>query len=139
MAEYTLTEAEVLGTPGPHLIAGEAIAAGDLLYRKSSDNRVYKAQSDGTAEEAVVIGIALSSAAAAGQPVVYQAGGEVTVQSDAFTVVGALLVLGGTPGVAQDAGDLSDGDYVTVIGYSTAANKMVLDIAATGVQYDDGE
>lgn len=139
MAEYTPTAANVIASNvvPQYLTAGEAITAGQLIYRKASDSKAYLAQSDGTEEEAGVIGMALN-AAAAGQPVQYAAGGasvEITLQAGIFTTpgTGQILVLGPTAGKFSDASDLdaATDDYVVIVGWATDTNKMRLYIYNT--------
>lgn len=139
MTEYSATSSSVIVTNAvaQSLVAGEAIAAGELIYLKSSDGKVYKAQRDGTVEEATVLGIAGNSAAT-GQPVQYYTGGTVALQSGIFTTPGAaqLLVLGPTAGRFSDASDLDavNDHYVSVIGWALDADSMKLAISNTGIQ-----
>ena len=58
-------------------VAGEAVIAGKMVYRKS-DGKWWLAQHDGTLAEANVGGIALHPAAA-GQPLAVQTSGTVTM------------------------------------------------------------
>lgn len=139
MAEYTPTAASVIatGVVAQTLVAGEAITAGQLIY-KAADTMAYLAQCDGTAIEAQVLGMALNNAAA-GQPVHYAAGGdnvEITLQTDIFADIGQVLVLGPTAGKFSDASDLDtpNSQRVTLVGWSTATNKMRLKPILTGVQ-----
>lgn len=138
MAEYTPTAANVIvtGVVAQSIVAGEAITAGQLVYRKSADGKAWLAQSDGTVDEAAVIGMALNGAAA-GQPLSYASGGTVTLQSGIFTTPGAgqLLVLGPTAGKFSDASDLdaANDDFVSIVGWAIDANSMKLNIVNTGI------
>lgn len=137
MATYTFTAGSVLAS-GAVLqtgTAGEALQAGDLIYADAADGyKLKKAQNDDV-NKAAVAGICLNGAAV-GQPIQYTGGGmEVSVQAGAFAGPGRLLVLSGTAGKCMDAGDLIAGRYVTVIGWSTASNKLRLAIGASGVAY----
>jgi len=139
MGEFTPTAANVVVTGGTirRLTAGEAITAGQLVYQKAADSKAWLAQSDGTAEEATIAGIAINNAAA-GQPVNYVAEGDVTMQSGIFTTpgTGQILVLGPTAGKFQLASDLdaANDDYVSIVGMSISANAMRLAINNTGLQ-----
>lgn len=135
MADYTITAGNVITalTGKKSGTAGEAIAAGQLLYVKAADGLLYLAQSDGTAAaEAVVVGMALNSAAT-GQPVFYQASGAITVGA-VFAAAGKVLILSEEAGKLCDAADATTGDYLTIVGYSTSTVAMVLDITATGLE-----
>lgn len=52
------------------LLAGEAIAAGDAVYIKASDNKLYKATGAAVNEAARVVGFAFT-AADSGEPLTY--------------------------------------------------------------------
>jgi hypothetical protein len=135
MADYTITASNVVTslTGRSSGIAGEAIAAGQLLYIKAADSKLYLAQADGaTAAEAVVVGMALNSAAA-GQPVFYQSSGAITVGA-VFAAAGQVLILAQTAGKCCDAADITTGDYLTIVGYSSSTVAAVLDITATGLE-----
>lgn len=134
MATYTFTSGQVVpGSAALGAIAGEAINAGELVYLDQSDGKARKAECDATVDKARVAGIAVNSAAA-GQPISYVAGGEVTVDAAAFTGPGLLLVLSPTLGKCMDVGDLVNAQYVTVIGWSTAANKLKVNLAHSNIQ-----
>jgi hypothetical protein len=132
MATYTVTAASVVGGGnGTPVTAGETIVPGDIVYTDESTNRAMKADKS-TAATAKVSGIALNLAYA-GQPLAIHKGGvELTVGS-IFSVIGRILVLSGTAGRAMDVGDLTTSDYVTIIGWTTAADKMWFSPAATGL------
>jgi predicted transcriptional regulator len=105
--------------------AGEAIIQGDVLYKSSSDSKLYKADSNDTAAKAVVVGVALN-AASAGQPVDY-AEKDAALELGATTVtVGTVYVLSPTAGKMMPVDDLATGDRVTVLGVGVATNKIML-------------
>ena len=91
------------------------------------------AQADSAVEMAKVAGIAVNSAFA-GQPVAYAASGEVTVDAATFGGEGSLIMLSPTPGRCMDAADAATTEYLTVIGWSTATNRLKLNLAISGVQ-----
>jgi len=133
MATYTFTSGSVLQSGATQgALAGEAINAGDFVYLDPSDGKARKAECDATVDKAKVAGIAVNSAVA-GQPISYVASGEVTVNA-AFLSVGLLLVLSPTAGKCMDVGDLVNTQYVTVIGWSTAADKLKVNLAHSGIQ-----
>lgn len=133
MATYTFTSGSVLQSGATQgALAGEAINAGEFVYLDPSDGKARKAECDATVDKAKVAGIAVNSAVA-GQPISYVASGEVTVNS-AFLSVGLLLVLSPTAGKCMDVGDVVNTQYVTVIGWSTAADKLKVNLAHSGIQ-----
>lgn len=134
MATYTFTSGSVLpagATQGA--LAGEAINAGELVYLDPADGKARLAECDGTIEKAKVAGIAVNSAAA-GQPVSFAATGEITVDEFAFLGVGLVVVLSPTPGKCMDVADMVDTQFLTVIGWSTAADKLRINLAHSGIQ-----
>jgi predicted transcriptional regulator len=133
MADLTITAASVLKSTGEVIdktqIAGETITPGQAVYLKSTDKRVYKAQADGTAEEATVLGIA-QTGAAAGQRVYVQTGGEIAI--GATIVVTTEYVVSATAGGIAPRTDLVTGNRYSRIGYGSVAGKIQMDIKNTG-------
>ncbi len=134
MATYTFTSGSVLQSGATQgALAGEAINAGEFVYLDPADGKARKSECDATVDKAKVAGIAVNSAVA-GQPISYVASGEVTVDATAFASTGLVLVLSPTAGKCMDVGDIVDTQYLTVIGWSTAANKLKIDLAHSGIQ-----
>lgn len=139
MADVTITAANVakVASSNPRVLtqynAGEAITAGQLVYLKSSDSEWYRAQADGTAEEAgsVNLGVALHTSAN-GQPLAVQTSGNITIGG---------TVVAGTEYVASDnLGGIAPHSDLTVsgrrysrVGYATTTAILKLDLLATGV------
>lgn len=97
------------------LLAGEAIAAGDLVYIKSSDGKVWKATGAAANEAARVEGMAPESASAGEAVSIYRnmEFGYKPLVGGNPVAVGATLFLSGTvPGGLADAA--STGDAVGV-------------------------
>lgn len=135
MAAYTITASAVKRLSGPSSggEAGEALAAGDIICKKA-DGLLWKAQNDGTAEEAKIEGVCTNSAGA-NQPVNYaKSGAEIQVDTALFANAGILLILHGTAGKAGPVGDLGSASRVSVVGYTTGTNKFKLDVLNTGQQ-----
>lgn len=132
MADFTVTAANVVPSTAARntLLAGEAITAGMAIYKKSSDSKAYKAQSDGTLEEATVIGIAINDAAA-GQVVAYQTSGSLTFGS-IFSAAGKIVCASNTAGAIAPSADVTTGRRLSIIGYTTSATAMTIDIKNTG-------
>lgn len=107
--------------------AGAAITAGDALY--TLDGKLVLANT-ATAATAMCVGIALNDAAA-GQPVVYLAAGK--IDPGATVAIGTYYVLSATAGNICPIADLVSTDYVTGIGFGTAADEITVAINASGV------
>lgn len=118
MADLSVTAASVVSVDGgkSSALAGEAITAGQSVYVKASDGRVYKAQADGTVAEAEATGIALNGGAT-GQPIQYQTDGTLTI--GATTAKGVAYVVSAAAGGVCPIGDLTSGQYITFLGYAT--------------------
>jgi hypothetical protein len=118
MANLTITAANVIKGSGAVTTtgtAGETITAGQALYLKDADARLWLAQCDGTAEEAEFEGIALH-AALAGQPVTYQTGGTMNIGA---TTVKGIYALSATPGGIAPLADLIATNRIVYVGYAT--------------------
>lgn len=112
---------------------GEAVTAGMAVYKKSSDGKYWKAQSDGTAEESgsnVLFGVAMNGGAA-GQPAVVQRGGTVTI--GATIAAGVFYYISNTAGGICPVADLGSADYPSVIGYGTTTAILKISPVASGV------
>lgn len=129
MAALTITAAQVLPTnndPVDHGIAGEAITPGQAVYLAST-GKWLKAQCDGTAAEAGAerYGIALSQAAADGQPItVALPGHRVTLGAGAAPAAGTVYFIGATAGNLNVAGDLASTNKVTPIALGIGSSKV---------------
>lgn len=126
MADITVTAANVLKSTNAQTgsgIAGETITAGQCLYIKSTDSKLYKAQCDGTAEEAGIVGIALHGASA-GQPLVYQNFGKITIGGT--VAVGEVYGVSSAAGGIAAVGDCTTGLRRALIGYGTSVTEIEL-------------
>lgn len=134
MADLTITPANVVKGAGAALdstkVAGETVTAGKAVYLKSSDNKWWLAQADGTAEEATFGGIALH-AASANQPLAVQTSGEITIGATAG--VGTVYVVSATAGGIAPLADLVSTNKLSIIGYGKTAALVVIDPKVTGV------
>lgn len=129
MAEITVTAASVaLATGSSQLVgvAGETITAGMSVYLKASDNRLWKAQADGTSAEADAVGISLH-ASLAGQPLAYAPNGS-TINIGGTTAAGVFYYVGTTAGGVGLAGDLASTNKVCQLGYATATSGAVFNV-----------
>lgn len=131
MADLTITAANVVKYDGAETAtetAGEAITAGQTLFRHT-DGKLYKAKDD-TVAHAASVGVALNNAGA-NQPVTYIKAGD--YNPGAVVAIGTFYGVTDTFGGLGPISDRGTGDYVTVIGYATATDKIHVDITKTGV------
>lgn len=133
MANLTQTAANVgltddgLATTLLTGLAGEALTQGQPVYLNGS---YYKCDADAGQPNAVAKGIVLTPGAT-GETVVIAPTGT-TIDVGATLTVGETYVVSATAGAIAPIGDLTTGDYVTILGVAKAAGKLVLDINATG-------
>jgi hypothetical protein len=134
MADLTITAANVV--PGSNAVletgfAGEALTAGQAVYRSSTTAKWMKADSNSaTAEAKTADGIALTGSAA-NQPVVVQKRGDLT--AGATLTLGAAYYLSDTAGGIAPAADLSSGENVCLLGIAKSTSVLAVDIVAPGV------
>lgn len=104
--------------------AGEALTAGQLVYKKAGDRKFYKADCDSaTAEVRDVYGIAVTSSAT-GAPV------SIVLQDDALQIAasgltnGTIYLLSATAGGLAPAADATTGWRVTVVAVAKSATTI---------------
>jgi len=133
MADLSVVAADVLGVSGNTTIrgtAGATITAGQLVYLDSATGRYKLAQGDAAAEDAVV-GLA-AHGASNGQPLQIITGG--VVDLGVTLTVGEIYVLSAAAaGGIAPKGDLSSGEFVSVIGVAQTADNLLLGIINSGV------
>ncbi len=96
-------------------IAGATIAAGQLIYKDTADNRIKLADCNGaSALIRTPIGLAIVSASS-GQPIVYVIE-DPALTLNAVAAKGVAYVLSATPGGIAPIADLATGWYPAVIG-----------------------
>lgn len=142
MADITITPANVVPGSGATQVqgtAGETITAGMAVYYKSSDQRWWKAQADGTAAESgngTMYGIALTGSSA-GQPIFVDTfDGTTGITIGGTTVVGTIYCVSATAGGICPWADLASTNYVTVLGVGAPSNKILMvQNAATGIAH----
>lgn len=139
MADLTITAANVVWVSGAidaSANAGEAISAGQAVYKKTSTGKWMLAQADGTAEEAgsgVVFGIALNTGVA-NQPLAVQTSGVITI--GATVTVAKVYVLSATAGGIAPIADITTStQYVTLLATGSTTARLDLSIKLyTGLQ-----
>lgn len=122
MADITVTAANVLKTAATigSGTAGEAITAGQPVYLKASDSKLYKAQADGTAEEVAAVGIALHGAGA-NQPLSYAGNGS-TLNIGGTTAKAITYCVSAAAGGIAPMGDLTSGQRICELGHASATD-----------------
>lgn len=127
--DHSVTAASVLQSDAASLedgIAGEAITVGMAVYKDAANSNVIKmAQCDGTSAQADVVGIALTTASAAGQPVKY-ARSDVSFTPGFSINSGVAVYLSATFGKLCPVADLASTNYGVVIGIGIGSNKIKL-------------
>jgi hypothetical protein len=134
MAAITITPANVLpgaGATYQGALAGESVTAGQPVYVKAADGKLYKADANASAEAAAAVGIA-AHASLAGQRLSYYTGG--TVAFGAVLTVGEVYYVGAAGGDIVPSADVVAGWYVTRLGIATSTGNLLMDLNATGVQ-----
>ncbi len=136
MADLTVTATNVVWVSGssPILaVIGETITAGQSVYIKAADSRLWKAQADGTSAEATAVGIALVGGTA-GQMGMYAPTGA-TINIGATTAKTTTYLVSATAGGVCPQADISTtGHYHSRIGYATATDgSFVVEPKNTGV------
>lgn len=113
-------------------IAGEAIDQGEVLYRDGSVSpAVLKLAVNSSVATAKCVGFA-QSAVAAGQPVTYS-DDDPDYDPGGTVVVGTRYFVSNTAGkIAPDA-DIGSGEYVSLLGIATAADKLPINIINSGI------
>ena len=140
MAALTPTAAEVqagTGATAKFLTAtfGEAVTAGQPVYIKAADDKFWLAQSDGTAAEADVVGIAVCGGAAE-QKGFAQSAGTLTFGATAAIAAGDQIWLHTDAGsLTATEADITSGDFATFIGTANASDQIVMDIGVSGVAH----
>jgi hypothetical protein len=105
MTDISITAANVLPGAGASLetgTAGEALTAGQAVYKKAADKKWYKADCNSATAEVRVASAIVCTGSAAGQPVVVQKGGPITIGGTVAN--GIVYYLSGTPGGIRPVG-----------------------------------
>jgi hypothetical protein len=139
MADLTVTAAQVIDDPTfvEKGTAGEAIDAGELVYKDATASGAFKlADCDDSAATAAAYGIAVNTAEASGQPLsVQKTGGEITLGAGAAMTVGEIYLASDTAGKLAPEADIStQGDYVSIIGVAKSASVLTMGILNSGSQ-----
>ena len=139
MADLVITPADVFALPGARIlrgIAGQTVAAGQSVYKKAADDKLWLADSNAAAT-ADAKGVALNSAAA-DQPLTYCISGPVDLGEGVLTYEGHAYSVSDTAGGIGALSERGDNDYITIHGYSklyTTPERIILvvSVISTGV------
>lgn len=134
MSDLSITATSVVAGAGARSesgTAGATVTAGQTVYLDGTTDTYKLADCDSaTAAVRSVVGIALNPAAS-GQPLKVHTRGPITI--GATMTVGTTYYLSQNPGGICPIGDLSTGDYRTIIGIATSATVLDVLIHASGV------
>ena len=131
MTALSIPAANVSLDSGPHdvdCVAGEAFSAGASVIRKDADALWYKAQCDGTVEEAGAtdLGIALFTAAGAGSRGSVAKSGAVVSVGSAVCTAGFFYCPGRTAGSLVPSADLASPDKSTLAAVGISTSKLLV-------------
>jgi len=132
MVDLTITAASVQHAVGASLVtgvSGAAITPGDSLYL-SATKQLTPALHSGTAAQAAAVGIAVSGAPGAGQPITYQTAGNVDLGATLTT--GVTYVVGAAAGGIAPDSDAGASDFPTVLGVATTTSNLKMGIIVGG-------
>lgn len=137
MADLTQTPANVSIGNGVYtniVTAGEAITQGMPVYQNALNSKYFQCDADAE-DDAAAKGIALTPSSADGDVFVlaYTQGSSGSVDLGATLTVGEAYVVSTNKGAIAPIGDLTTGDYVTVLGIASAADNLLLNINVSGV------
>lgn len=130
MADLSITAANVAtqsDTVKEYGVAGEALTAGQAVYKKAADGKWYKADCNSATAEVRVAGGVCLTGSASGQPCAVATGG--TLGIGATVAVGVVYYLSGTAGGIRPVADNTTGDYVQAIGIGTTTAILRLSFA----------
>ena len=132
MADIAITASSVVKTSGKSSagIAGATVAAGQPVYKDSTDGSKLKPADASAEASADVVGIALNGASS-GQPVKYLVHGVLGI--NAVASAGEVYCLSATAGGVAPAADLLASEYRTVLGIATSSSslKVMINPSAT--------
>lgn len=133
MAALTITAANLAPASNAiikHGMAGAAIGAGKSVYLDPDDNLVKLADNDAVnTQEHDAVGISLNATAAAGQPVSYQKGGDLSF--GAILTKGETYCVGGTAGDIVPRADVTTGDELVILGIASSTSVLQVGIRDT--------
>lgn len=137
MAEIVQVPANVKMTSGVAAqgTSGEVVNAGDHVYKKAADAKLYQAENDVDAASADVIGVALANTPGADQPLAYALPGAV-INPGATLGLSDVYVLSSTAGRMELDSDVAaeDTEYKTFVGVAKSTTEYIFQPTASGVK-----
>jgi hypothetical protein len=134
-ADLSITGTAVIPSASAVIVtatAGEAITRGQLVYKKASDRKIYKADANSaTAEVRDCVGIAVTDSSTGG-PIAYVTEDPNLAIAASGLTNGTVYILSATPGGLAPEADATTGWFVTVVGI--AKNATTLAFRATGIR-----
>ena len=141
MADVTQVPADVgnFGSDNAKLrvvqVGESGIVAGDFLYIDSADSNKRKRSNSGTAAEAAVVEMALSTADDDGYLPVLVLEDDLTVDVGASLTDGVDYVVSANDGHIAPKADWGTGVYMTILGAGNSDGDLVCAVNATGITY----
>lgn len=137
MANLTQTAANVaLGSQATRtqiVQAGESVTQGMPVYLNTSDSKYYQSDANASATAAGCNGIALTPASTDGYFVIATPGSGAKVNLGATLTVGQTYTVSATKGAICPIGDLTTGDYPTILGIASTTALLNFNVQAGGV------
>jgi hypothetical protein len=126
-ADLSITGTAVIPSASAVIVqstAGEAITRGQLVYKKASDRKIYKADCDSaTAEVRDVVGIAVTDSSAGGPIAYVTEDPDLAIAASGLTN-GTIYLLSATAGGLAPAADATTGWRVTVVAVAKSATTI---------------
>jgi hypothetical protein len=135
MADISITGTAVKLVSGPteQIIAGAAVAGGQIVYEEAASSKAKLSDNDSaTAEVRAIKGMALH-AAAADQPLKLAKNGAIVDVGAAVLTAGVDYYVSGTAGAICPRADVTTGDDPLRVGIATTTAYLQLDFADPGV------
>ena len=136
MADIAITPANFHPSAGVNPVRGVAavaITAGQVVCM-NADQSIGLADANAPAPANLPIGIAVCSAAGAGQIIMY-ATSDTDMTLGGTTISGTVYILSGTPGGICPAADLATGMFTSIIGVGKTGNKLWMQLVASGQSF----
>lgn len=130
MADISITGTSVklVGGPTEDIVAGAAVAGGQIVYKEAASGKAKLSDNDNaTAEVRAIRGMALH-AAAADQPLKIAKNGAV-VDVGAVLTAGTDYYVSGTAGAICPRADVTTGDDPLRVGIAETTSHLLLDFA----------
>jgi len=129
MADYTITPANVRPNGKTTLLEqvqfGEIVDEGEAVYKKTSDGKYWLCDADLSVDASICKGIAVIGGAADAWGYIAKNG---PITFGGTGTQGAVVIVSDTAGGLKPIGDLTAGDYITIVGVLTTTTELDLSI-----------